>query len=509
METRARCDERPDRSSRSSAVGAARSWPPSTSAAVKTIQARPSATPASPRTRKARSNAELGLVKNIRNAAKKDNIGGRRPGAGARLPGKVRPPRPRRDHRRANRQSLAQFSEIIVQSARAISQEHRQAMPTAGQSRLDIEEGRPPMIRMMRTPAWPVPIESTGQIWRCARQLARQHGRARRWRARNDGLDLLAWGQKYLPDHFRPAAVEHAPLAGRAARRGPHARGTKLNVLGPRGGAKSTIGTLCLAAVRRGGVLGAIYLDRLRHQHQACAHLENLKAELLENRQLAEDFPEVVGRGLVVAGQLDRAPQRRDDRGLRHGPTHSRPPQPRAPAHADHLRRPPERRPHPLGPAARPFAKLVPRHADEGGHRPNQRREPCHGPAPRGPGDGTAPHARLDVATSSSRSSAGPKTSRSGNSGRPSTPICRSRTIKSAARTFYDQHRQAMDAGRDRALAGGRGPLYADVHAGRRRAGRPSSARSRTRRSTPTSANGPSRISTRRSGSTSGRPTWP
>ena len=41
---------------------------------------------------------------------------------------------------------------------------------------------------------------------------------------------------------------------------------------------------------------------------------------------------------------------------------------------------------------------------------------------------------------------------------------------KTAARKFYDQHRPAMDAGRDGALARGGRPLHADVHAGRGRA---------------------------------------
>ncbi len=61
------------------------------------------------------------------------------------------------------------------------------------------------------------------------------------------------------------------------------ARGTKLNLLGPRGGAKSTIGTLAFPL--REAVEGRepyiwIVSDT---KHQACAHLENIKTELLEN----------------------------------------------------------------------------------------------------------------------------------------------------------------------------------------------------------------------------------
>jgi predicted phage terminase large subunit-like protein len=140
-------------------------------------------------------------------------------------------------------------------------------------------------------------------IWRDS--FARCHGQARR-AARNadNSLDLLAWGQRYLPEHFsRPPSNMHRWLAEQldAAH---SARGTKINVLGPRGGAKSTIGTLALplrAAVECWEHLIWIVSDT---KHQACAHLENIKAELLENRRLAEDFPEVVGRGLVWRGNM-------------------------------------------------------------------------------------------------------------------------------------------------------------------------------------------------------------
>jgi predicted phage terminase large subunit-like protein len=71
----------------------------------------------------------------------------------------------------------------------------------------------------------------------------------------------------------------------------------KLNVLGPRGGAKSTIGTL--AFVLRAAVEGCepyiwIVSDT---RHQACAHLENVKAELLDNPRLAADYAGAAGRG--------------------------------------------------------------------------------------------------------------------------------------------------------------------------------------------------------------------
>jgi len=151
---------------------------------------------------------------------------------------------------------------------------------------------------------WPVSDEMMGLIMGASRDnLARFHGLARRLERRGDsGPDLLAWGQKYLPDHFRlPPSNMHRWMAEQfdAARA---ERGTKLNVLGPRGGAKSTIGTLALplrAAVECQENYIWIVSDT---KHQACAHLENIKAELLDNRRLAKDFPEAAGRGLVWRG---------------------------------------------------------------------------------------------------------------------------------------------------------------------------------------------------------------
>ncbi len=132
------------------------------------------------------------------------------------------------------------------------------------------------------------PENLAGLLRRFNSELALWHGRARRSRRSGGGAkDLLSWGAKYLPAHFgRPASNMHRWLAGKIdAMR--NARGTKLNLLGPRGGAKSTIGTL--AFPMREAVEGRepyiwIVSDT---KHQACAHLENIKTELLENSLLA------------------------------------------------------------------------------------------------------------------------------------------------------------------------------------------------------------------------------
>jgi len=74
--------------------------------------------------------------------------------------------------------------------------------------------------------------------------------------------------------------------------------GQKVNVIGPRGGAKSTIATLCYAL--RAAVEGRepyvwIVSDT---KNQAQTHLENIKSELEENESIARDYPLAVGRGV-------------------------------------------------------------------------------------------------------------------------------------------------------------------------------------------------------------------
>jgi len=131
-------------------------------------------------------------------------------------------------------------------------------------------------------------------------ELARKHGRARRaHRGDTAAPDLLAWGRRYLPDHFtRPPSAMHRWLAEQLHTMRTD-RGTKANVLGPRGGAKSTIAALAFplwAAVECWEPYIWIISDS---RHQACAHLENIKAELLHNPRLAADYPQAVGQGLV------------------------------------------------------------------------------------------------------------------------------------------------------------------------------------------------------------------
>src|SRR5690554_251326 len=88
--------------------------------------------------------------------------------------------------------------------------------------------------------------------------------------AASDRLGLLAWGRRYLPEHFaRPPSAMHRWLENELSAI-PERRGTKINLLGPRGGAKSTIGTLaCPLRAALEGVEPYIWIvSDTRHQAQ-------------------------------------------------------------------------------------------------------------------------------------------------------------------------------------------------------------------------------------------------
>jgi predicted phage terminase large subunit-like protein len=130
-------------------------------------------------------------------------------------------------------------------------------------------------------------------------ELARRHGEARRRERREGRPSLLAWCRQFLPEHFRrPPSVMHRWLAGRLEQIRDR-RGARLNLLAPRGSAKSTLATLAYplwAALEKQEPYVWILSDT---KQQAHAHLENLKAELTENPRLAAEYPESAGRGPV------------------------------------------------------------------------------------------------------------------------------------------------------------------------------------------------------------------
>ena len=109
-------------------------------------------------------------------------------------------------------------------------------------------------------------------------------------------LGLLDWAAKYLPEHFtKPPSAMHVWLATQLDTL--HARrGVKINLIGPRGSAKSTLATLAY-------VLQMAALGRERYiwivsdtAPQACAHLENVALEFTDNSALVEAYRLEKGR---------------------------------------------------------------------------------------------------------------------------------------------------------------------------------------------------------------------
>ena len=124
-----------------------------------------------------------------------------------------------------------------------------------------------------------------------------KHRQIRRETKRNAGMSLLGWTSHYLSEHCTktPSKMHHW-LCGRLDRINT-GRGTKLNVLAPRGAAKSTIGTFAYPlreALEQREPYIWIISDTMS---QANAHLENIKAELTDNRKLRERYPHGTGKG--------------------------------------------------------------------------------------------------------------------------------------------------------------------------------------------------------------------
>ncbi len=131
-------------------------------------------------------------------------------------------------------------------------------------------------------------------------ELAICHGQARRRAAARAGqMGLLRWGRTYLGEHFRrrPSRM-HLWLGHQLDAIGRHG-GTKLNVLAPRGAAKSTLGTLAypLRAALEGRQEYIWIVSDTKHQAQA--HLKNIQRELVGNPRLKEQYPRAAGRGPI------------------------------------------------------------------------------------------------------------------------------------------------------------------------------------------------------------------
>jgi predicted phage terminase large subunit-like protein len=110
---------------------------------------------------------------------------------------------------------------------------------------------------------------------------------------------LLDWGKRVLPEHFKDKPSGMHRWMGDQLDRMRTDRDGKLNVLGPRGAAKSTLATLAYPlreALERREAYIWLVSDTMEQAHD---HLENLKAELLDNPRLAAAYPQAAGRGPI------------------------------------------------------------------------------------------------------------------------------------------------------------------------------------------------------------------
>ncbi len=111
--------------------------------------------------------------------------------------------------------------------------------------------------------------------------------------------DLIDWSRKFLPAHFSVEPSTMHRWLGEQLDKARTNRGTKLNLLAPRGAAKSTVATLAFPLrelLEKREPYIWIVSDTMSQAH---AHLENIKSELLENRELALRYPDGCGKGPV------------------------------------------------------------------------------------------------------------------------------------------------------------------------------------------------------------------
>jgi predicted phage terminase large subunit-like protein len=128
-------------------------------------------------------------------------------------------------------------------------------------------------------------------------QICRHSPGARSYRRAGTALDVLAWGRRFLRAYFRqPPSKMHAWLAVELDRISSR-RGARVNVLGPRGSAKSTVGTLAYvlksAVESREPYIWIVSATK----DQAETHLESVKAELEKNHKLGRVYPRAAGQG--------------------------------------------------------------------------------------------------------------------------------------------------------------------------------------------------------------------
>lgn len=129
--------------------------------------------------------------------------------------------------------------------------------------------------------------------------LAKNHGEKRHPSAPVSILpqSFSLWCTTFLPDHFsKSPSLMHRWML-RYLEKMSDRRGEKVNILAPRGGAKSTIGTLAYP-LRQALENRESYIWIVSDTFdQAKMHLENIRQAIVGNTQLLQAYPFATGRG--------------------------------------------------------------------------------------------------------------------------------------------------------------------------------------------------------------------
>ena len=126
----------------------------------------------------------------------------------------------------------------------------------------------------------------------------RRHNEQQRAAAARPTIGLLAWSRLYLPDHFTlPPSAMHRWLGERLDPLHLN-RGSKLNLIGPRGSEKHDrhVG-LCASSRTRG--LGILHLDRFRHDPAGLQPPGERQGRVDGQRPPAGAYPDAVRRRAV------------------------------------------------------------------------------------------------------------------------------------------------------------------------------------------------------------------
>jgi predicted phage terminase large subunit-like protein len=114
---------------------------------------------------------------------------------------------------------------------------------------------------------------------------------------RQSPLTTLEWGKEFLPEYFAcSSSAMHRWLGGQLDGMS-EVRGAKINLIGPRGSAKSTVATFCyvLKAALEGQEKYIWIVSDTKDQ--ARIHLDNLEQELSENEKLKGHYQATIRRG--------------------------------------------------------------------------------------------------------------------------------------------------------------------------------------------------------------------